>query len=220
MKTYQKLGSVIALVLGCAGAANSSTTIPLYDNLGDGTIDAGVNFFTSAGGSIANKFSTLTLCPSGCTLGNITLNLTDITGGTSTSGYQLQVFADTGGSPGGSPLISFNNPQEGFTSSAASNLFTPIGTLNLGSNTNYWVKLSGTNPADSITWGINSSAIQTVLGQPNQGLWSMVDSVSGSATNLLMRVEATPNAVPVPGAVWMMGSALIGVVSSWRRKVL
>ena len=221
-KTHEKLGLIFALTLGASVTANGSVlynNIPAFPQYLDGFV-----LFDS--GFMASQFSTNSAaCASGCTLGNITLNLFSASlhnPSGSTNGYQLQVFSDVGNAPG-MALISMNNPAA-FTSAAANHVFTPDGILNLNSSTNYWVTLSagtGNGGGESVTWSTYQSAIQTVAGQPT--LFQYLDSVGSFYTfnnpKLLMSVEATASAVvPIPGAVWLMGSALLGLVASWRRK--
>ena len=221
-KTHEKLGLIFALTLGASVTANGSVlynNIPASPQYLDGMVLFDSGFF-------ASQFSTNSAaCASGCTLGNITLNLFSDSlhnPSGSTNGYQLQVFSDVGNAPG-MALISMNNPAA-FNSVAANHVFTPDGILNLNSSTNYWVKLSagtGNGGGESVTWSVYQSAIQTVAGQPN--LFQYLDSVGSFYTftnpKLLMSVEATASAVvPIPGAVWLMGSALLGLVASWRRK--
>ena len=220
MKAYQKIGAVLALVLG--GSATASAAIPLYDNLdGVGTYSDGLPL--TYDGYIYNAFSTGTLCPSGCNLDNITLFLTS-SRSPAASVYKLEVFlANAAGAPMGSALINFNNPVGGFSPIDANNVFTPIGVNNpLLNDTKYSVVLTGTNvdPFASVSWDYYDSAIQTVPTNPNQNFFQ-IGSLSGSlSSNLLMQVQATPapNAIPVPGAIWMMGTALIGLVASGRKR--
>jgi hypothetical protein len=215
MNKYQKVGSIIALILGSSAAANAAV---LYNNLpADVTsYDSGLGI-SGAGFYDANKFSTSTLCPSGCTLGNITLNLSS--NDSSTAGYQLQVVADATGRPGAT-LISLNNPAN-FSTTGDNNLFAPTGTFNLAAGTNYWVKLIDSAQNGPVYWNYNNAPAQAVSNQPAQIAYDLGFGFQQPPSGLafLMKVEATPlSSVPVPGAIWMMGSALIGLVASWRKK--
>ena len=115
--------------------------------------------------------------------------------------------------------------------------------LALDYNTKYWVKLSasgGSLPAgSSATWfdllgrlirpTISRPYLQPgqLIGQPpvsfvycpGCGLNLPEHGDFSTDPQLLMRVEATASAVPVPGAAWLMGSALLGLMKPWRRKV-
>lgn len=213
MKTHQKLGMVVALIMSGSAAAN---TVGIYDNIsGLGSVTDGQGLVGSSA-FLANKFSTLDLCPGGCTLGNITLNLTSPDH--SILGFSLQVVADNAGVPGNT-LTTLNNPTE-FTSSFGNNVFTPNGNLTLAENTYYWVKFSTTNESSVAYWNrLNNQGVQ---GQPNELYFNYdgyADSVSPS--NLLMKVEGTPLgivATPIPGTVWMMGSTLLGFLTTRLRK--
>jgi hypothetical protein len=213
MKIYQKLGTVLALTLGGVTAANATV---LYDNLPTNVqaIDSGLGL--AGNGFIANQFSTGSLCPSGCTLGGITLNLTSQDG--TTAGYLLQILSDAAGSPG-SVLGSLNNPSS-FSTDFNNNTFTPTGTISLGANKNYWVELSSTNVNGALTyWDYNFNATQAVPNQPNLAAYQVgFEQAATTSVNFLMKVEATPTHAPIPGAAWMMSSALLGLVTSWRKK--
>lgn len=218
MKTYQALGTVLALTLGGAVAANATV---LYDNLpaNPQAIDSGLGL--AGDGFIANQFSTGSLCPTGCTLGNITLNLTSQDG--TTAGYQLQILRDAGNTPGAA-FANLSNPAGGFSTDFNNNVFAPIGTVGLAANTKYWVELTSTNNSGALTsWDYIGGAQQVVPNQPSLAFYQAgFAQGSTSSINFLMRVEATPvlgaTPTPIPGAVWMMGSALVGLMTSWRRK--
>jgi hypothetical protein len=120
------------------------------------------------------------------------------------------------------------------TKSVDNNVFTS-NTLALNYNTKYWVKLSasgGSLPAgSSATWlDLSKNDIDSFL-QPGQLIGQppvsfVYCAACGAALpvhgnfytdpQLLMRVETS--AVPVPGAAWLMGSALLGLMRPWRRK--
>ena len=215
MNTYQKLSLVLALGLGLgfSAAANSSTT--LYDNL-----SSPVN--NSQGippGWIADAFTTGANA-GGYNLGNITLELQgDVNG--SINGIVLKLFSDTGtGVPGITAIgNAYVNPSSLITGGMHPNVFTPNAldaSLVLSANTTYWVKLDASTPgAAGVDWGYTLSGT---------GLWAFDagEGIQGHGTDgpFIMKVEANPilSSVPVPAAAWLMGSGLIGLASSWRRK--
>ncbi len=228
MKKIQKIGLVFALGMSSVGVANAAV---LYDNLpaDPNSYDSGLGI-NGAGFYNANKFSTGILCPLGCTLGNVTLNLGATT--ESTAGFELRLVADAAGTPGAT-LFTLSNPDT-FTTSGDNNLFKPIGNFTLAASTSYWIELfnSSLNPSQIVSWDYMNSPAQNVQNQPH--LITYKDNqLSGfhpiqDSPVFLMKVEASPivgeispvAAVPIPGAIWMMGSVLIGLVSSWRKKAI
>lgn len=226
MNTYQKLGTIFALGLGFSAVANSSSSpIVLYDNLSD-------HFNNAQGippGWIANAFYTGPNIP-GYTLGDITLKLTGNTEG-NIQGVVLQLFDTSGvfqnpepniqiGAPGDPVGHAYVNPST-LTTTLRDNVFTPNAldaSLVLSPNTSYWVKLdaSALNAAN-VDWAYSSSgagqwAFDTLGGDEYAAF-------HGDSGPFLMKVTATPiSAIPIPGAAWLMGTGLIGLISSWRRK--
>jgi hypothetical protein len=223
--THEKMILIFALTLGMSAAANGAV---LYNNIPASSqyLD-GLALFDQ--GFIASQFSTNSQnCLAGCRLGNITLNLfSDFSMNPDgiTNGFQLQVFSDIGNTLG-TALLGMNNP-ETFSTTANNHVFTPDGTLNLNFNTNYWVKLSpslSSSGQESATWSTSQIAIQTAANQPAQFLFESFPGTYTAFTNpkLLMKVEAIASNIvqnPIPGAVWLMGSGLLGLAASWRRKV-
>jgi hypothetical protein len=219
MKTYQKFSLVLALGMGFSATAISSPVV-LYDNLSGPLLGAlPVPNTFSMPGWVANSFSTGSLCPSGCTIGNIILNMNTL-GGSST-GYTLALFTDGGNSPGApaplnpsdpTPLapINFVTPAS-FTSQPGLNTFQPNQVQTLANNTTYWVRLTAAAGAATGEWsytvGFGNNATSDPFEYPD--------------LPPMMRVEANSivaPVVPVPATAWLMGSGLIGLVSSWRRK--
>lgn len=222
MKTYQKLGSVIALVLSSTGVVNANI---IFDNTPayEGAITM------NAQGWAEDDFIPTTAsnnCTSQCVLNQITLSLL-LGSGTNPVSLGLEI-RDSLGSIGSLTMVQNNNP--GGSGLAANNLpgtfeqgtslFTPTSTINLSAGSTYWVRLtnletvSATEGGDAIQWAFKSgSGSFTFNDVGGEGLGVFPN------LSLLMKIEATPTApVPIPAAAWLMGSALLGLVSSWRRK--
>jgi hypothetical protein len=212
MNTCKKMSLVLALALGFSAAANSSTT--LYDNLSS-PLSSGQGI---PPGWIAGGFTTGANA-GGYHFGNITLDLqSDISG--SINGIVLKLFSDTGtGVPGITAIgNAYVNPSSLITGGMHPNVFTPNAldaSLVLSANTTYWAKLDASTPgAASVDWG---------YAQSGTGLWAFNTgsfAFNGTDGPYMMKVEANPilSSVPVPATVWLMGSGLIGLASSWRRK--
>lgn len=222
---FKQLAGVLVLAMGGLAAGNASA-VTLVDTTGLPGI--GYQEF-SAGESLAALFSTGSSCPLGCTLGTISLRLTIQNGedplGPSFSNFKLSIYSNTGGNEVGSLLtstgdilnpgtdISFSNP------SYTAYEFTPTPTANipLENNSSYWVAL--TNYSDTVLrW-------ETVgVGTRRQSLFEgdgfnivPVNSLFGGHSFSVEATAAAPSAVPIPGAVWLMGSALVGFVGWGRR---
>ncbi len=209
MKAYQKLGMAIALI-----GSGSAVADPIFDNIsGINSYGEGIGIYGDS--YIAKKFSTLSLCPNGCILGDVTLTLTSLDG--STTGYSLEIFSDNANVPGTS-LVSFKNPNY-FSTSFGNDTFKPNASLTLANNTFYWVRFSTTSFSPTY-WNNLSNA--NVQGQPTDQIYN-INGFEGSQSSpsLLMKVEATPVPVqaPVPATIWMMGTALLGFVTTRLKRV-
>lgn len=224
MKTYQKLSLVLAL--GFSAAANSSVTpVVLYDSFSNPV--AGEQGIPP--GWIANAFSTGTNLL-GYNVGNITLQLHGSIDG-NIQGIVLQLFSDSGSGVPGTTAIghAFVNPIS-VTTTPNPNVFTPNTldeSLVLSANTTYWARIDAlAQGAANVNWSYSASGVDSVSGL---GLWAFdtlggddFSAFKGDTGPFLMKVQANailpPAAIPVPAAAWLMGSGLIGLVSSWRRK--
>jgi hypothetical protein len=137
----------------------------------------------------------------------------------------------------GSPLTTLTLIGTHFSDLANNNVFTPVTPLALDYNTKYWVKLSATSSFTAnenfAGWYdlskndiVNFLSPGQIVGQPPAsfvlcpGCGEDVPDHGDFSTDpqLLMKVEATAATVPVPGAAWLMGSALLGLMRPWRRK--
>lgn len=141
--------------------------------------------------------------------------------------------------PGGL-LHTLTNPVT-FTVDSGINVFTPSSTFLLSPNTYYWVRFSS-QAADSVYWNTitNSFNSQSETSQPSNSLrkdpaglyWISNPALDNSSSNqftgfpaetFMMKVEVVQTGngdtppVPIPGAVWLMGSSLAGLVL-WRRR--
>jgi hypothetical protein len=140
----------------------------------------------------------------------------------------------------GTLITVLNNPTD-FTSDTNYNVFTPNGTVHLQSriidplipliDNKFWVVLSADSSAPDdtyATWSLLSKDDLPVSPLPNAGQPDLfiLNTHSGAPVQndfftdpqLLMKVEVSPATVPVPGAAWLMGSVLLGLITSWRRK--
>lgn len=211
MKTHKQLGYILAFALASTTVANAS--VDLYNNLSGEGSSIGASPLPS--GWVANQFSTGAHCPNGCELGNVTLFLfaeDEDFEGLPTTDYTVEITSDAGNAPGVSIIATLNNPFE-FLDGTHETVFTASPGVMLNHNTNYWVKLTSTDDALPLEWAY----------APGSGKWaygyeSWVDGFGDDAPHM-MRVEVTPSAVPIPSALWLMSSAMLGLVARTRRNI-
>jgi len=230
---HKKLGLMFALTIGSSAAANGAV---LYENLSVGQFGG---FQITSAGYMAAQFSTGSACPSGCVMGNVTMTIKSLLNGLlanpDTDGYQVRIFNNTSGMDPleniidvpGSAIGSMSNPSS-FSKNFSDHVFTPNGAINLANNSRYWVYLSPTSnfqTGEEIQW--KTSSVFDAPGHsvhvgfdPTQLSWVSNPDILGETFR--MKVEAVQssgaNPVPIPGAVWLMGSALLGLVTIRRRQ--
>jgi hypothetical protein len=201
----RKLGLILVLGMGGPAAVNAAVLHNNLTSIGAEAGSSGVPPVAGSAGWVASAFSTGSLCPFGCTLGNITLRLLSTDG--STTGFTLQIFNDGGTAPGATLIGTMNNPAA-FTANLLNNVFTPQGTITLAANTTYWVRLFGDSSTDPIEWAYTSGA----------GRWADSSGNFDSGFPNMMKVDGTPlTSVPIPAAVWLLGSALAGLAVRGRK---
>lgn len=230
MKKYQQLGVVLVIGLGFSAAANSS--VVLTDKL-TGTAISGSQGIPP--GWMANAFSTSTNCPNGCALGDITLKLATMEG--SFEGIVLQIFSDGGLVPGAAAIgHAFINPGPLGTSTPSNYVFKPSASdasVVLADNTKYWVKIDASaSNAANVDWTYAALNVpgqwaydtlggdEYSTGQGNFGPFLMKVEVNplGNVITPAPGDEPGPSPVPVPAAAWLMGSGLLGLLASSRKK--
>jgi hypothetical protein len=205
MNTYQKLGSVLAFSLGCATAANADI---VYSNLGEiGVINSEQKLLS---GWMASEFSP----DQNSTLEKITLRLDGGDSGVSINPgtLTLQVYSDGGNVPG-SLLYSLTTPTTDFIFDQDIEFnFTPafVGDGSLSTSQQYWARLS-TDVGTSVFW-VGSGGSARAYQRAGESVFT------NDSNSWQLQVNATPASVPIPGAAWLMGSALAGLVASARRK--
>ncbi len=234
MKTNLKqVGYVMVLAAGLGVHTSASALIdPFYDNLSnfhDGLEILGADQNGSPDGHwAAASFSNDSYCSPKCTLDSITLRLTPnaIPSNTTSqlslsiySSFDITTSASTGfftGTPLSVPItttaidVIVDNPQDV--------TFTPDSAIELEDGMTYWAVLNSDESGLGLNWrwwyGDDSAVSESHFLLFQGYVWSATDD------DLAMRVTATPlSAVPIPGAFWLMGSALLGFVLKGRRGV-
>ncbi len=218
---FKRLAGILVLAIGGLAAGSASSAV-LYDNSGS-PIDTGypTSFFFSDGNWGATQLSigSSTCGPLGCTLDKISLRLGSSTStnvASDFSNFDLSIYNDNGSGAIGTAYTSLgdiSNPVGPIVASPTSFYeFEPTTGVTLYDDTSYWVKLSGhSGSSPFIKWDIVSGGtLQFAFG---------MEAPPNLSHSFVMKVEATPvlSAVPIPGAVWLMGSALIGFVGWGRR---
>jgi len=177
------------------------------------------------------------VCSNGCDITGAKL-LLDLSAGydnTPLSNAKLELFSASGSpsNPGlGQSLFTLTNPATvthtlsggrlgtfvEFTAAAQDQNLPAL----LQPNTGYWLKLTNVNQSLEFGWyydGFDSTRVDQAWATNfgNGTGTPLIFQVYGvnSATS---RLAPPPTHAPIPGAVWMMGSALIGFTIAGRRK--
>ncbi len=208
MKKYQKLGLVLAMGLGATGAANAAI---LFDNTVPLHYDSALPI--SSGDWAEGAFTTPGSCLPSCSLNNISLVIRTTSSIYNPVDMGLTIWSIKDVHSIGS-LTSDSGGILPVSLAAAASSFTPTSTISLAANATYWVRLTNLDINKYIEWayvnGNGSLAYYDHTSPPFQ-------DYSGAA--LLMKVTGTPvSAVPIPASAWLFGSAMLGLVKSWRRK--
>ena len=228
----KKLSLAIALSL-IAGTA-SATSVTVYDTykylfnpdgsllpVPSGTELLGVGDW--AGGYLSVSSST---CPNGCDITGASLLLDGLAYNpledSPFDGATLEVYSSQSGPVPGVSLFQLDTPAtvrfDGtfgtriqFTAASpdlnAPALFQP--------GEEYWLKLTNTSQSPDFSWFFNGT---DKAGEH----WASSQFGSGSGTPFIFDITGETRAVsnvPVPGAAWLMGSALIGLLTAKRRKI-
>jgi hypothetical protein len=189
---YKSLLGAVAVLLGFSGSANSAVVVTAVESGGD------VIFTTEAGGSLDLSGSAFWISSNGSTFLNAATGSLGI-GGDLAGGNPVNLYLGLTGDPfgpgtGGDIVpegISGSGDYFGF-SGADNFFFVPDGYVSGD-------PLSGTSTFAGESF--------TTLGM-SQG--SYVYTLTGSGDTI------TLNVVPIPAAVWLFGSALVGL--GWMRR--
>lgn len=213
--------AIIALTL--ITGASAANALVIHDNADLNTSVGGSSLPTGWLASAFNtQFNGVEQCPNGCELDSVRLLFRAFSfSGTpeSSAGYTLSIRNDDNDpnniGPGASDLLVMTTPAQ-FSDSAQLNVlddqfrFTAPSALTLEAGIQYWVVLT----ADS---GVTT---EWAFGTDN-GEWaenSSFFSGSGDTGPFQMKVEALAvSQVPVPGAVWLLGTAMLGLVASRKK---
>ncbi|QSA96854.1 VPLPA-CTERM sorting domain-containing protein [Methylococcus sp. EFPC2] len=193
---YKKFSWLLALAVFYSVSSDANT---LYDSLGSAEDEAlAVGVLGGDGKSewVAHGFNTGN---HGWDLGDITLNLNLPNGGA------IATLAIYNGNPGqlGSTLVGTLSPLAALQN--GHNTFAPAADIFLAPATTYWAKLSPS--AGYLEWFGRTSGV--LEGEIAVHLTNF--DVTSSPSPLMLRIEGTPTLeapVPIPAAVWLLGSGL------------
>jgi len=227
----KKLSLAIALTLVTGTASATTTTIYetykyLFDNNGDALpVESGTETLSTGGWAARYFFLDSLICSAGCDLTEASLLLETSLYSTFTasdlSGLKLEVYSSQPGPVPGNSLFELTSPDSvilngtfgtrvDFTAVAQN----PNAPALLQADTAYWLKLTNESQTPELGWFFN--------GVVSNEYWAVKDFGSGQGSPFIFDVTGEARAVshvPVPGAVWLMGSALIGLLTAKRRKI-
>lgn len=209
----KNLGLIVTL--GLLSSTVSATS--LYDTTGNTFIDSQGLGIGEWGASRFKLNSTD--CPNGCDVSDASLFLFDgevFFGDTaSLNGITLSVYDDGGdGESLGTKLFSFDTGVDIGAGLSTLSFSVQNGENSFVANdTFYWLSLENVSRSNDISWGYSYDGITSDASLFNDGAFY-------SGEPLFFTLNGTPSvsAVPVPGAVWMMGSGLFGLLAVSRRK--
>ncbi len=170
-------------------------------------------------------------CPNGCDITGVSLLLDgaayDALSPVSITGMRLELFSSvanpfsTIGFSSGSSLFTFTSPSNALfngTFGTTINFSVPVQDSTtpalLQPNTGYWLRLTNNSQSPDVGWFFDGV-------DRNGQFWESSQFGDGSGTPFIFTVtgDARPSVVPLPGAVWMMGSALIGLLAVGRKRI-
>lgn len=219
----KRLAGALVLAICGTGAVSAST---VFDNTSNGYTNDGDNWYQALLPShfMATRFTVG--AGTDYMLDKITVRLNSLSSvaPTPTALLNMSIHADNGTADAGAigaslgSLTNFTGlvyPQP--AGSSASFDFTPIASILLQQGASYWARLSPvTQLSANIGWDdLNTNSVAGAvladggIGPQYEGNRSMPLIVEGTVH------DTSP--VPIPGAVWLMGSALIGF-AGWGRR--
>lgn len=244
MKTnLKRVVCAMVFATGLGVHATASAAIDLFfDTLGDETLKTGsyvdsplshVEYYENAdqlfgtqffpvGDWMASSFYNNDSHCTPCQLNAITLKLMPIGGSiTDASKLSLSIYEDfswdasgISGDYTGTPLGSMQSVTPVQRDNTNEVIFTPTSNIFLENGPSYTALLESNETAGGQwdwMYGVPTS------GADRQWFPGFVPVVDDPDYPYAMKVEASPSTVPIPGALWLMGSALLGFVLQGRR---